>query len=277
MKCFSFTCYRCGRGYNTVIIPTLRRMSHLEDLTLNVHIFNGPTFVGGTDLDEEILVHMPQLHTFAFYIDCVNAITDSTIRVTNDQIERTFANGKYSQVAVMLDYFERCKMICRVFSLPCKFSRLDEIGNNFPNIVFSTVTHVTLCDKEAFKHEFFVRLARAFPSLQNLSIWNLKPPSWGFSQRHLLEWPTTVEYPHLISLDISGVNPYYVEHLLNETKTHLPRLTELKIKYEYLEEVTHNFTRIETQRNCARVKRLFIRHLMAHGENFYRYFPSLSV
>ena len=30
----------------------------------------------------------------------------------------------------MVDYFEPSKMIYRVFSLPCKFSRLDEMENN---------------------------------------------------------------------------------------------------------------------------------------------------
>ena len=236
----------------------MRRMSNLEELTLYVHIFNGPTFVAGTDLDERLLIHMPRLHAFSFYIACrngnadpfhiapQNAIVDPTIRVTNDQIERTFANGKYGQVMAMVDYFEPIKMICRVFSLPCKFSRLDEIGNNIPNVVFHTVTHVNLWDKDGFTHEFFLRLARSFPCLQNLSLWVMKPPSWGFSQCHLLEWCSVVEYPHLISLDIGGAHFYYVEHLLNERKTHLPRLTELTVDYNSLQGVTQNFTRIET-------------------------------
>jgi hypothetical protein len=252
-------------------------MSHLEELTLYIHTFNGSTFVAGTDLDQQILIHMPRLHAFSFYIACQNDIAGSTFRVTNDQIEQTFACGKYRQVATMVDYFEPFQMICRVFSLPCKFSRLDGIGNNIPNIVFNTVTHVTLWDKDPFKHEFFVRLARAFPFLQNLSISIMKPPSWGFSQCHLLQWCSMLEYPHLTSLDIVRVHPYYVEHLLNGTKTHLPRLAELKIRYEHLQDVTQNFTRIETQRNCVGVKRLFLQHPIVHEEKFYRYFPSLSV
>jgi hypothetical protein len=70
----------------------------------------------------------------------------------------------------MVDYYDPYKMICRVFSLPFKFHRLAHIGNNIPNIVFNSVTHLRLWDKNAFKHEFFIRLARAFPFLQNLSI-----------------------------------------------------------------------------------------------------------
>ena len=65
-------------------------------------------------------------------------------------------------------------MICRVFSLPFKFDRLEDITNNIPNIIFDSVTHLKLWDKDPFKHEFFVRLARAFPFLKSLSIWNIQ-------------------------------------------------------------------------------------------------------
>ena len=131
-------------------------------------------------------------------------------------------------------------------------------------------------DKNAFRHEFFVRLARAFPFLQNLSVSNLKPTSWTW-YRDENDWYSMIEYPHLISLDIHHVNPYYVECFLNETKIYLPRLTELTVDYVDLQDVTQNFTRLETQRNCARVRRLFLRHPTVHPEHFYRYFSSLSV
>ena len=108
--------------------------------------------------------------------------------------------------------------------------------------MFNTVTHVTLWEKEAFKHEFFVQLARAFPFLQNLSIFNIKPPFWGKRECRSKDWSSVVEYPHLISLDINLVHSYYVEQFLNETKTHLPRLTELTVDYNYLREVTNNRT-----------------------------------
>lgn len=274
LKCFSLTCYHCNQGYDTVIVPTLRRMLHLQELTLYIHIFDGPTFIGGTDLDEQILVHMPQLHTFTFYIACQTANADPTFHVTNDHIEQSFANGKYRQVNVMVDYLMPRSLTSRVFSLPCKFSRLDDIGNNIPNIVFNTVTHVTLLDKDAFVYDFFVRLARAFPFLQKLSVSNIRPPFWDW-QNEDENWCSAIEYPHLIFLNIGHVHPYYVEHFLNERKMYLPRLTELEVEYETLQEVTHNFTRLETQRNCGRVKQLCLNRIIVQSENFHRYFPSL--
>jgi hypothetical protein len=116
----------------------------------------------------------------------------------------------------MVDYYDPYKMICRVFSLPFKFHRLEHIGNNIPNIIFNSVTHLKLWDKNAFKHEFFIRLARAFPFLQNLSIWNIKPAFLEIPEYHLRhkDWCSIIEYPHLISLDIECVNLTYVEYLL---------------------------------------------------------------
>ena len=204
-------------------------------------------------------------------------IVDPAIRLSANDIERTFTNIKHQQVACMVDYFDPFYMIYRVFSLPTKFNRLEHIANNIPNIVFNSVTHLKLWDKNAFKHEFFVRLARAFPFLKNLSISNIQPPFWNLMNPHLRDkdWCSIIEYPHLISLDMKHVDPYYVEHFLNETKTHLPCLTKLKVTYDDLKMVTENFTRDEMRRNCGRVKQLIVERPIVYSENIYRYFPLL--
>jgi hypothetical protein len=221
---------------------------------------------------------MPRLHTFTFYFASENFITDPPIRISNSDIERTFTNIKHRQVASMIDYFFSRKVIYRVFSLPFKFYRLNYIGNNIPNIVFNSVTHLKLRDTAPFKHEFFIRLVRAFPFLKSLSIYNLRPPNWRFYEyRYHIDWCSIVEYPHLVSLDINDVNIYYVEHFLSETKTLLPRLTELKIGYDDLEMVTEYFTRDATRRNCAKVKRLIVKHSIVYPKDVYYYFPLLSL
>jgi hypothetical protein len=69
----------------------------------------------------------------------------------------------------------------------------------------------------------------------------------------------------------------YIEHFLNETKTHLPRLTELKISYEDLKMVTENFTRDETRRNCAKAKRLIVNSSVVYPKDVYDYFPLLTL
>ncbi|CAF3072325.1 unnamed protein product [Rotaria sp. Silwood2] len=278
LKCFSLTCNRSFQGFDNLIVRLLHRMIHLEELTLYLHIFGGSKFIAGTHLNNEILIHMPQLHTFIFYIASDNPIADPTIRVSNDDIQRTFTNIEHRQVAFMVDYFEPYNMICRVFSLPFKFHLLERIGNNIPNIVFNSVTHLKLWDKDAFKYEFFVRLARAFPFLKNLSIHNFIPPFLA-DDYHLRDkdWLSIIEYPHLISLDVELAYSDYGENFLNETKAYIPHLAELKVTYFALEIMTKNFTRNETRRNCAGVRQLIIEGLTVYPKDVYCYFPLLSV
>ena len=253
-------------------------MTHLEELTLYIHILDGPIFISGAHLNDKILIHMPRLHTFIFYFAYENDIDDDTdVRISTVDIEETFINTEHRQVTCMVDYSESINIICRVFSLPFKFHRLEQIGNNIPNIVFNSVTYLELCDTDLFKHEFFVRLTRAFPFFKILCIHNIQQPFWRSHEFHLRDkdWCSTVEYPHLISLDIKDAHTYYVEQFLNETKTHLPRLTELKIRYEDLENVTKIFTRDVTRRNCTRVNRLIVENQMVYSKYVFNYFPLL--
>ncbi|CAF1222641.1 unnamed protein product [Rotaria magnacalcarata] len=112
---------------------------------------------------------------------------DSAVHLSSGDIQRTFIKSK----TWMGGFYRR---LCRVFTLPFRFKYFKDITNNFPHMIFNTVTHLMIHVKVAFKHEFFIRL----------------------------------EYSHEISLDITSVNVHYMEHFLNETKTHLPRLTQLK-------------------------------------------------
>ena len=120
MKSFSLICYNDTSEYD--LVPRLlRRMSHLEELTLYLCIENRPTFVDDTHLDNEILAHMPQLHTFNFYISMQNEINDPTIRLSNNDIQQTFTNRRYEQVVCIVDYLLKFKVIYKVFSLPFTF------------------------------------------------------------------------------------------------------------------------------------------------------------
>ncbi len=63
------------------------------------------------------------------------------------------------------------------------------------------MTYLLVEDDDPFKHEFFIRIARSFPSLKYLRIFNI--------ESHLI-----VEYPHLTSLDIRYGHRDYVEQFL---------------------------------------------------------------
>ncbi|CAF2949062.1 unnamed protein product [Rotaria sp. Silwood2] len=220
---------------------------------------------------------MPQLHIFIFYISTETVVCDLIQLKSYDDIQKPFINTKYGQMTCITECFYMFDNMCHIYSLPFAFTHLQRIGNKFPNIVFDNVTHLVAYDVSSMKHEFFMRISQAFPVLKCLSIQNRMCQSWNRDEFMCDNYPaySIIEYPHLISLDFMCSHMDYVLQLLLETKTHLPHLTELKVKYRHLTAVTMNFTRDGTRRNCSKVKRLIFEKPERFSEDIYRYFPSL--
>jgi hypothetical protein len=273
---YDYTTYQ----YETEIVPLLRRMYNLEELRLYISIDDRSKYIDGTQLHNDILIHMPRLHTFMFCINTRSCINESIPNLSNDEIRQTFINIGYEQMTSIIHDVTNGHNICHIFSLPYVFDRLETLGNNFPNIIFNNVTYLMLYDSVPFKHEFFIRIAQSFPLLKHLIIINSDAQ---LSESDQLEFYNSnqsysiVKYPHLKILNLSFSHTDYAEQLLNESKTHLPHLMELIIKYEDLQIVTENFTRDATRRNCSKVKSIIIDEVIEYQKDFYLYFPLLEL
>ncbi|UJR34875.1 hypothetical protein I4U23_027653 [Adineta vaga] len=254
MTCFSLKCDFRINLYDTNLLPLFRRMSNLEKLTLYLRIKDQDRFVDGTLLQNEILVHMPHLHWFTFYI-CTYINTDGLQdQLSSEDIQRIFTNIEQHHVVNIINHSSCEEITCSVFSIPFTFDHLEDIGHMIPNIRFNYVTYLVVRDVISFNREFFIQLARAFPLLMTLRIFNREPQSCQFTDSQSYE---IAKYPHLTYLDIRCGNDY-IEQFLNETKTYVPCLTKLRVVYNNLRIVTNNFTRKETRRNCAKIKQLLI-------------------
>ncbi len=86
---------------------------------------------------------------------------------------------------------------------------------------------------------------------------------------------TIIEYSHLLSVDITDAHMDYMEQFLLETKTHLPRLIELKVDYKDLKTVTMNFKRDAMRHNFSKVKQLIVHEFTILSNNVYQYFALL--
>ncbi|CAF3173654.1 unnamed protein product [Rotaria sp. Silwood2] len=232
LKCFSLTCFDVTDEYDYQILPLLRRLQYLEELTLYLWINDRHTFIDGNHLYNEILIKMAQLKRLTFYISSYTYIDGLVRCLSNDDIKLTFTDIGYEKVACIIDYMYDDKALCHVFSLPFEFDCLERIGNNFPTIVFSNVTYLWVCDTIPFEYEFFIRVAQFFPHLRKFHVMNALSPSLNHTdfQRDTNNSYSIVEYPHLTSLTIIYVHIDYVEQFLLHTKISLPRLTELKVK-----------------------------------------------
>ncbi|CAF0921931.1 unnamed protein product [Adineta steineri] len=287
LKCFSLQLFCPSQDYDE-IVSLLRRMSNLEKLTLNISIYNRKRFIdviSGADVQHDILNYMPQLRSFTFYICTYVGPVTSPYKLSSEAIQLTLANIGQPHISSMVNYVhsvihfgEGFRAACSIFSLPFQFDYLQDLGNHFPNIIFSYVTYLLLRDIIPFEHEFLVRIARSFPSLKHLCIYNKKSQvsdglmtlSSDNCQLHSI-----IAYPHLTILDIKFSHKDYVEQFLNETKTFVPCLTELEVRVDHLKDITKNFTREETRRNCSNVKKLSTIGPFTHSEDLCHYFPSL--
>ncbi|CAF4266159.1 unnamed protein product [Rotaria magnacalcarata] len=255
LKCFSLKSICRFQQYDKIIL-LLRRMSCLEQLTLYIHVKGRNRVLDGTCVQRDILDYMPQLHSFTFYIGTYVNTIGLSYKLSNEDIRRTLTNIGQQHATSIVNYVSTDKAACSIFSLPFAFDYLEHLGNVFPNIVFSYVTYLLVEDDDPFKHEFFIRIARSFPLLKYLRIFNIESAvlcdlmtfESGNSGSHSI-----VEYSDLTSLDVRYGHRDYVEQFLNETKTYAPCLTELGVVDIHLKTVTKNFTRDETRHNCVKI------------------------
>ncbi|CAF1175989.1 unnamed protein product [Adineta steineri] len=174
LKYFSFKYDNLINSYDTNILPLLRRMKYLEKLTLYLRVQNRSTFIDKTHLENEILSYIPTLQLFTFYISTYNKTIDLFHNMVAQQSTIYIKNQHVNSI---INYISSWTAVCSIFSIPFEFHRLQDIGNLFPNIIFNHVTYLLVQDIIPLNHEFFIRVARAFPLLKTLRVFNLESQS----------------------------------------------------------------------------------------------------
>ena len=242
-------------------------MANLEELTLNIDIKDQNTFLNGTRINDDILVHMSQLQKFHFHFCIENEL------YSIEDIQRTFTDIGYKNVQC-IGAGTGWQKTWHMFSVPFVFDYLRSLGNTFPDIVFTRVIDLDVSDIVPFKHEFFVRISRSFPFLKKFAVRNSERQSPILT--HSTADRSVVEYPYLVSLSLEYAHIDYIEQFLNRTKTSLPQLKKLTVDYDPLLIVTEDFTRETTRLNCAKVKHLAVDKMLVHSQQFHTYFPLFS-
>jgi hypothetical protein len=277
LKYFSFTLCNGTNAYDSLLIPLLRRMIYLEQLTLYLSANRRPTFIDGIHLNNEILDYMPQLRTFNFSIITLTSVNTYVNNQLYEDIRCSFLNGKFHQVDFYFEQYPNGTARSHIYSLPYKMNAMRSISNTFPGGLFTNVRIVELTDLYCpFDYKMYDRVARSFPFLTNLTVFNHKSRAYKLTDqvKKNNQMSLVIVFPHLTHLDIGTCNIEIAEQLLVDTKTLLPRLIDLTIPYSALEDVTENFTREATRRNCATIKRLSAYGIpLVYCKDFYLYFP----
>ena len=149
-------------------------MRYLENLTLYLCIKDQNKLIDDAFVQNDILLYMPQLHSFTFYIS-----TYADTRNLSQQLPQEDISIGHRNTISIVNYVSPYAVVYSIFLLPFTFDCLADLGNVFPDVVFSYVTHLYVREIVAFRHEFFVRIARSFPLLKHLQIANIEPQLLG--------------------------------------------------------------------------------------------------
>jgi hypothetical protein len=236
-------------------------MINLEKLILYLVITWDETFIDGTYLKKNIINHLPLLREFMFNIHSKFSLYDHIPVLSNEDIQCTFTDFKDYKVISNIDYFPTDRTgQCHIYSYPYTLTHYNDITNNFPGGLFNYVQVVTLFDERPFEHDFFMRIAQAFPFLKDLTITNSEPQKYkeySNSNDENQHFPI-IEYPHLIYLKFFQIHDDYAEQFLLDTKTCFLNDIYLSIRNDVLQRVTENLTRDATQNNYSKVKTLHL-------------------
>ncbi|CAF4185607.1 unnamed protein product, partial [Adineta steineri] len=254
LKHFSLTSFDMIHDYDKYIIPLLHRMINLEELILFlIAIRTDSTLVDGTELYDEVLVHMSQLNKFVFSINTNVFIENNEMDVpSNEEIQNSFIGRGYGQVGSCVHFeprkpknrvidFEEAKAIVKshIYSLPYQFESFLHLNNSFKGGMF--------------------------PLVKTLTISNLEP------QKKKQHSSTLISFPHLNLLNLVDAHDDYAQQFLVDANTHLPCLLDLCILYESLEIVTYNFTNDATRLYCSKLKGLHMDKPFMSRKILYQY------
>ncbi|CAF1599863.1 unnamed protein product [Rotaria sordida] len=92
LKCFSLFVYLATSEFDNLVAPLLRRMLHLEKLTLSLRLSQRTSFIDGTHLENSFLRQLSNLHTLIFDIvtEHVNINGQTDIDYTIDFSDKEF-------------------------------------------------------------------------------------------------------------------------------------------------------------------------------------------
>ena len=258
--------------YDDQVVPLLRRMLNLKELTLFLSVFRiDSTYIDGKQLYDDFLSQMIQLKQFNFSIHTHIISNNISIDLqSNNDIQNSFIKRGYRHVSSSADdKLTHYRAGCHVYSLPYQFDGYFFMTSSFQGGKFDKVEGLIMLDRCSFDHELFKIISRDFPFLQTLVINNLE------SQRFKNHSSTFITFNHLWKLSLRNAHIDYAIEFLSDRNIRLPRLTNLSITYETLAIVTNSFTNDETRLNCGKITCLDIYGPFVRPENFHLYFPLL--
>ncbi|CAF1559442.1 unnamed protein product [Rotaria magnacalcarata] len=277
LKYFSLYSNVVTRAYDELIVPLLNRMFNLEELSLYVKICDINRFVDGNDFKKNILNNMSRLKKLQFYIRSTTGVLNRINIPSNEDIQYTFKDFHNNHIISYVDYFtDTQRGQCHIYSYPYTLNEYCKITNSFPGGLYKCVTKISLYDERPFEYNFFLRIAESFPHLKKLIIENMKPQNGKPKSDGNQNLPI-IEYPHLITIDLTEAHLDYIELFLFDTKMRLSNNISVVAIYQALRRVTEKFTRNATSTHGKKLHRLNLVGKYRIPKYVKEYFPHTKI
>jgi len=278
LKHFSLRIDYSTLEYDTQVLPVLRQMLNLETLMLSITTRCRNSFIDGAHLENEILNRMLCLRHFMFDIVTEYVRMHEEDLPLSDQVIYPLVVRGYN-VNCYCDYNYACRSgRCHIYSNPSTMQYTNVLTSKFCGGLFPNVLELILADMEnSFEHEFFIQISQCFLSLKYLQICFGMPQKKKLSDNdENVRIVTIVKFPYLEKLYLIECDVDYAKQFLFESKTHLPCLINLRMKYDALQDVTNNFTTNSIRNNVSKVKDLVLNcesKPLKNQEMIHNYFP----
>jgi hypothetical protein len=235
-------------------------MSQLEKLTLSLCVRHRTSFIDGTHLNNNIISKMPYLHTFIFDIVTECSRFDGKYLQSSDDIRRPLIQKGY-HVACYMDRPSDGIRRCHIYSLPFTMKYINTITSKFCfDGVFTYVRKLYVDDRRSsIEYDFFILISQGFPLLEDLTVISGENQNKRSEHEHT---SSITEYSHLMTLNLGRSHVDYAKQFLLDTNIRVPCLRTLIIDYEYLVNVTENFTNNTIHAKCETLEKIiFPKHL----------------
>ncbi|CAF2140998.1 unnamed protein product [Rotaria magnacalcarata] len=135
-----------GRILLAAVYPNLTELKlfNFERQIASKYFTGQNRIIDGTCVQDDILVYMPQLHSFTFYISTYIDSGDLRHNIARQHINQTLINIGPQNATTIVNRLSRSVVECSIFSLPFAFDYLGSLGNTFPNIVFNYITYIVV-------------------------------------------------------------------------------------------------------------------------------------
>ncbi|CAF1576800.1 unnamed protein product [Rotaria magnacalcarata] len=122
---------------------------------------------------------LPSIHHKIKWLDIESSFMEDVLLCTSYPYLCGLGLHNFDKDIALHIFIDHKEGQCHTYSYLSQAKYYEYITNNFPGGLFKYVREVSLYDERPFEHEFLVKIAKSFPFMERLTVYNDKPQKKG--------------------------------------------------------------------------------------------------